>query len=50
MKTIIIVRDTATTETYIYDRADLTKARIAVDYLTITTPYLWYLERVQVEA
>lgn len=50
MKTIIIVRNTTTAETYTYDRADLIKARIAVDYLTTTTPYLWYLERVQVEA
>jgi hypothetical protein len=50
MKTIIIVRNTTTTETYTYDRADIIKARIAVDYLTTMTPYLWYLERVQVEA
>ena len=45
MKTIIIVRNTTTAEAYTYDRADLIKARIAVDYLTTTTPYLWYLER-----
>ena len=50
MKTIIIVRNTTTAETYTYDRTDLFKARIAVDYLSTTTSYLWYLERVQVEA
>ena len=50
MKTIIIVCNNTTTEIFTYDRADLIKARIAVDYLTTTTPYLWYLERVQVEA
>ena len=49
MKTIIIVRNTSTTETFTYDRADLTKARIAVDYLSETTPYLWYLERKVIE-
>ena len=43
MKTIIIVRNTTTAETYTYDRADLIKARIAVDYLTTTTPFLWFL-------
>ena len=48
MKTIIIVRNTTTAETFTYDRADIIKARIAVDYLSFTTPYLWYLERVQV--
>ena len=45
MKTIIIVRNATTDETFIYDYADLIKARIAVDYLTFTTPYLWYIER-----
>ena len=51
MKTIIIiVRNITTTETYIYTREELTKARIAVDYLTTTTPYLWYIERKMVEA
>ena len=48
MKTIIIVRNTTTAETFIYDWADLIKARIAVDYLSFTTPYLWYLQREQV--
>jgi hypothetical protein len=48
MKTIIIVRNTTTTETFTYDWADLTKARIAADYLSFTTPYLWYVQRVQV--
>lgn len=45
MKTIIIVRNTTTDETFTYDREDIVKARIAVDYLSIHTPYLWYLER-----
>lgn len=44
MKTIIIVRNTTTTETFTYDRAEIVKARIAVDYLTTTTPFLWFLE------
>lgn len=43
MKSIIIVKNDHTTETYTYDRKDITKARIAVDYLSTTTPYLWYL-------
>lgn len=50
MKYIVIVYNDITTETYTYDRADIVKARIAVDYLSFTTPYLWYLEIVQVEA
>ena len=50
MKTIIIVCNNTTTQTYTYNWADLTKARIAVDYLTHTTPYLWYIKHVQVEA
>lgn len=44
MKSIIIVRNTTTAETFVYDRAEIVKARIAVDYLSTTTPYLWYLE------
>ena len=50
MKSIIIVRNNTTNETYTYARKELTKARIAVDYLTTTTPYLWYIERKVVEA
>lgn len=45
MKNIIIVRNNSTNETYTYDCADIVKARIAVDYLTTTTPYFWFLER-----
>lgn len=44
MKIIITARNTTTAETYTYDRADIVKARIAVDYLTTTTPYLWFLQ------
>lgn len=44
MKSIIIVRNNVTAETYTYDRVDINKARIAVDYLSTTTPYLWFLE------
>lgn len=44
MKNIIIVRNNTTTEIYIYDNAEITKARIAIDYLTMTTPYVWYME------
>lgn len=44
MKTIITVRNTTTAETFIYDRAEIVKARIAVDYLSTTTPYLWFLQ------
>lgn len=50
MKTIIIVKNDTTNETYTYERADLLKARIAVELLSINSPYLWYLVRVQVEA
>ena len=50
MKFIIIVYNAATTETYTYDRADIIKARIAVDYLNTTTHYLWHLKIMQVEA
>ena len=41
--TKIIVKNDITSETYTYARNDITKARIAVDYLSIHTPYLWYL-------
>lgn len=44
MKSIIIVRNTTTAETFTYDRAEIIKARIAVDYLSTTTPYLWFLQ------
>ena len=44
MKSIIIVKNNTTAETFTYDRAGIMKARIAVDYLTMNTPYLWYLE------
>ena len=44
MKSIITVKNNTTAETFTYDRADIMKARIAVDYLTMNTPYLWYLE------
>lgn len=44
MKTIIIVRNTTTAETFTYERAEIVKARIAVDYLSTTTPYLWFLQ------
>lgn len=50
MKTIIIVRNTTTNETYTYDWPDLIKARIAADYLCFTTPYFWYVQKAQVEA
>lgn len=43
MKSIITVKNNTTAETFTYDRADLMKARIAVDYLTTTTPFLWFL-------
>lgn len=42
----IIVKNNTTSETYIYTSAEIVKARIAVDYLSTTTPYLWYLVRV----
>lgn len=41
--TKIIVKNNTTDTTYIYDRKDILKARIAVDYLSLNTPYLWYL-------
>ena len=44
MKSIITVRNTTTNETFTYDRAEIVKARIAVDYLSTTTPYLWFLQ------
>ena len=44
MKIIITVKNNSTAETFTYDCADIMKARIAVDYLTMNTPYLWFLE------
>lgn len=44
MKYIIVVKNTITSKTFTYERKDIVKARIAVDYLTATTPYLWWLE------
>lgn len=38
----ITVKNNSTDSCIIY--TDLLKARIAVDYLSMFTPYLWYLE------
>ena len=29
---------------FTYDLSDLVKARIAMEYLTATTPYYWYID------
>ena len=36
--TKIIVKNNTTDKTYIYDRKDILKARMAVDYLSLNTP------------
>ena len=44
MKIAIIIRNTITAETFTFDRAEIVKACIAVDYLTTITSFLWFLE------